>query len=237
MATISIPTADPLALERKFFLAMALLLIASALLGFGYFQYAGISSWGAPWWVHVHAVSQMGWLGFYAVQNALVVRGDQALHRKLGIFGVVFAGWIVVAAFGVSYLTVATGGGDGMFTPAQLLALNWTNITGFAVLFVAAVIQRGRSDWHKRLMLCALIVLSLPGMGRILIMLGIPSTLNRALILLAFIAIGMIFDWRTRGKVHPAYFWGVGVVLVNGILTAALPDFAPFSAFANTIAG
>ena len=77
MATLASTETDLLARERLFFFMMSLLLIVSALLGFGYFQYAGISSWGAPWWVHVHAFSQMGWLGFYALQNALVVRGDE----------------------------------------------------------------------------------------------------------------------------------------------------------------
>ena len=74
MATLASAEIDLLARERLFFFMMSLLLIASALLGFGYFQYAGISSWGAPWWVHVHAFSQMGWLGFYALQIGLPER-------------------------------------------------------------------------------------------------------------------------------------------------------------------
>ncbi|HSG54789.1 MAG TPA: hypothetical protein VLA45_04980, partial [Paracoccaceae bacterium] len=83
MATLSDAPVPAEQRERQFFFGMSLLLIAAALLGFGYFQYAGISSWGAPWWVHVHAFSQMGWLGFYAVQNALVVQGNIALHSRL----------------------------------------------------------------------------------------------------------------------------------------------------------
>ena len=156
MATLAQAPSSAVEHERLFFFCMSLLLIASALLGFGYFQYAGISSWGAPWWVHVHAVSQMGWLGFFALQNALVLRGDVALHRRLGLLGAIFAVWLVIAALTVSYLSVSTGTDDGLFTPAYLVALNWSTLGTFAALFVAALILRRRSDWHKRLMLCAM---------------------------------------------------------------------------------
>lgn len=237
MATLASGGADSVTRERRFFFFMSLALIAAALLGFGYFQYAGISSWGAPWWIHVHAVSQMAWLGFYALQNALVVRGDIALHRKLGVFGCFFAAWLVVAAFSVSYLSVSSGVNDGLFLPANILAMNWANLAIFAALFVAAIANRRRSDWHKRLMLSAVVVLSLPSLGRILIMLGIPSTLNRTLFVLSFIAVAMAFDRATRGRVHPAYYWGAGATVTMGLLIGGLPEFAPFVALANGIAG
>lgn len=238
MATTAMPAGSlDIERERRFFLAMSLLLIASALLGFGYFQYAGISSWGAPWWVHVHAVSQMGWLGFYALQNALVVRGEVALHRRLGVFGAFYGAWLVVVGMSLSVFNIATGSGDGMFFPASLLALNGATMLAFVVLFVAALLHRRRSDWHKRLMLSAVAAMSLPSFGRILIMLGIPSTLNRTLFVLSIIVIGMIFDGRTRGSVHPAYWWGAGVTVTMGLLIGGLPGFAPFAALANSIVG
>lgn len=236
MASIASPATDHATRERRFFFGMSLLLIAAALLGFGWFQYAGISSWGAPWWVHVHAVSQMGWLGFYALQNWLVMQGNLALHRRLGVFGIVFAVWLLVAGFNIAYLSLATGRNDGLIPPAYLAALNLTNLSTFALLFAAAISKRRQSDWHKRLMLSAMIVLSLPSLGRILIMLDIPSTLNRTLFLLAFIAIGMIFDWRNRGNIHPAYIWGAGATVAMGLLIGGLPQFPPFAALATTIA-
>jgi hypothetical protein len=41
-----------------------------------------------------------------------------------------------------------------------------------------------------------------------------------------FIVAGMIYDWRTRGKVHPAYFWAGGFALAVQLLKI------PFSASA-----
>ncbi len=233
MATIASPTTDLATRERQFFFAMALLLIAAALLGFGWFQIAGISSWGAPWWVHVHAVSQMGWLGFYALQNWLVVDGNVALHRRLGVFGAFYGAWLVVCGMSLSVYNIIADRGDGMFAPPELLALNGATMAAFSVLFAAAISKRKHADWHKRLMLGALAALSLPSFGRILVMLGIPSTLNRTLFVLSIIAIGMIFDWRTRGNIHPAYFWGAGATVAMGLLIGGLPQFAPFADFAN----
>jgi hypothetical protein len=233
-------TADPvyhMARERRFFLAMSLLLIASALLGFGYFQYAGISSWRAPWWVHFHAVSQMGWLGFYAVQNALIVRGDLALHRRLGVFGTFYGAGLVLAGLALSFAVPLAGRGGRVMSPTELLAQDLVNILTFAAVFAAAISMRRVSDWHKRLMLCAVIVLSMPGLGRITVMLGAPGVLNRTSLLIAMMAIGMIFDWRTRGRVHPAYWCCVAATLAMGLLIATLPQFAPFAALADSIAG
>ena len=237
MATLASNAPSAIEHERQFFLFMSLLLIAAALLGFGYFQYAGISSWGAPWWVHVHAVSQMGWLGFFALQNTLIVRGDVALHRRLGVFGAFYGAWLVLIGMSLSIVNIATGSGDRMFPPAHLLALNGATMLTFAGLFVAALLKRGQSDWHKRLMLSAVAALSLPSFGRILIMLDVPSTLNRTLIVLSIIVIGMVFDWRTRGNVHPAYIWGAGAVVVMGGLIAALPLLPQFVGLAASIAG
>lgn len=237
MASIAGNAPAALQRERRFFFAMSILLIATALLGFGYFQYAGISSWNAPWWVHLHAVSQMGWLGFYSFQNALVVQGDLALHRRLGVFGTFYGAWLVLTGFALSFAVPLAGRGGRAMPPTNLLAQNLVNILTFALMFAAAVSMRRHSDWHKRLMLCAVIVLSMPGVGRITIMLGIPGALVRTSILIAMMAAGMIFDWRTRGQVHPAYFWCVVATLAMGLLIGGLPQFAPFANLADLLIG
>lgn len=218
--------------ERQFFFLMSLLLIATAVLGFGYFQYAGLSTWYSPWWVHVHAFTQMGWLGLFAVQNALVVKGNVALHRKLGQLGVLYAIWLTITATATGYATVATHRID---SPLPQLALNWVTVALFAVLFTAAMMNRHRSDWHKRLMLCAVIVLSGPSMARILVMLGSTTMTSRLLFFLSYIGIGMLFDWRVRGRVHPAYLWGAGAVFVFALAVFGLLYLPPFVAFANSI--
>lgn len=234
-AAVTVPSVEQR--ERRFFLAMALLLIATTILGFGYFQYAGISSWGAPWWVHVHAVGSMGWLGFFALQNALVVRGSIALHRKLGMFGAGYAGLLVVVDLTLSLFIVASGRSDGMFAPADLLALNMMNVLTFATLFLAAFRLRHRMDWHKRLMLSATVVLSGPAFGRILVMLGLRTTLTFTLAILSYVVIAMLFDLASRNHVHAAYFWACSAVVLMGLAIQFLPHFGPFASLAQAVAG
>src|SRR5688572_4580991 len=82
--------------ERLFFLAMAMSIVMTVVIGFSLFLVVGISSFGAPWWVHVHAVTFMAWIGFYLMQNVLVYTGNTALHRQLGLLGVALAGWMVI---------------------------------------------------------------------------------------------------------------------------------------------
>jgi hypothetical protein len=41
--------------ERLFFLSMALAIAVTVAVAFSLFYVAGISSFGAPWWVHVNA--------------------------------------------------------------------------------------------------------------------------------------------------------------------------------------
>lgn len=236
MATIASPETDLATRERRFFFLMSLALIAAALLGFGYFQYAGISSWGAPWFVHLHAFSQMGWLGFYALQNWLVVDGNISLHRRLGVFGAFYGAWLVVCGMGLSVYNIIADRGDGMFSPAQGLALNGATMAAFSVLFAGAIARRKQADWHKRLMLGALAALSLPSFGRILIMLDMSTTLNRVLLVLSVMACGVIFDLRTGRGIHPAYLWGAAVAAVMGLGIGGLPMFAPFADFANSLA-
>jgi len=47
----------------------------------------------------------------------------------------------------------------------------------------------------------------------------------------------MVFDWRNRGRVHPAYFWGVGALVLFAVATELLAMVPAFAALAGRIAG
>src|SRR6185436_19156297 len=46
--------------------------------------------------IHVHAVIFTSWLAFFVMQTTLVLNGKTAIHRRLGIAGVVLAALMVV---------------------------------------------------------------------------------------------------------------------------------------------
>ncbi|MXO60869.1 hypothetical protein GRI89_15105 [Altererythrobacter salegens] len=221
--------------ERRWFLFMALLLVANAVVGFGYFKYAGISTFASPWWVHVHALTMVGWLGFFVLQNTLVVRGDIAAHRRLGMLGALYACWIVAVGMFVGWYEVVTER-NRPFDRPESLALNWMNILAFAVLFLAAFRLRKRSDWHKRLMMCATICLAAPAYGRTLIMFGARTNTTFTLYIMAVIAIAMTGDYAIHRRVHPAWLFGLVAAALMGSLIGTLPLLAPFAAFANGLA-
>lgn len=238
MATVAVPGASAEYRERLFFLVMALAIALTVIVAFGWFYLAGISSFGSPWWVHVHGVTFVGWISLYVVQNVLAFRNDLVVHRKLGRIGAVYAGWMVFVGLVLTPLTLAVGRSPPFFTPAYFLALDWMNIAVFGALFYAAIRYRKRTDWHRRLMLCATVCVIAPAWGRLIVLTGNAMTaeLNVAMLLLYVVA-AMLFDWGNRGRVHPAYVWGAGALALFAAATELLAMLPFFAGSAARIAG
>jgi uncharacterized membrane protein YozB (DUF420 family) len=239
MATLAQSPSSAEQRERLFFLVMAFVIAAHMVIAFSFFRLIGMSSFGAPWWVHVHAITMFAWLGLYVAQNWLVWRGRIANHRRLGILLAAFAVWVVVIGFAVTAMNVHTHRTLGFTSLPSFLAADWTGITAFGTLVAGAIVLRRRPDWHKRLMLAAMIALIGPGIARLL---PVPLLLDMTgwavfAIQLAYLAAAMIFDRRTRGTVHAAWYWGVGAAFSEVFLPFGLVAFPPFAALADAIAG
>jgi hypothetical protein len=224
--------------ERLFFLVMAIAIATTVLTAFSMFYRAGISSFHSPWWVHVHAVTFMTWIGFYVLQNTLVFRDDIALHRRLGRIGAGYAVWMVLVGLVLTPLTLAVSRSPPFFTPAYFLALDWANILVFGALLYAAIHNRRRTDWHRRLMLCATICVMAPAWGRLIVLSGhtMTATLNVS-ILLVYVIVAMLFDWANRGRIHAAYFWGAGSLVLLAAAAELLAATPLVAALARRFVG
>lgn len=238
MATVAAPGISPLQRERAFYFYMSVVFLAAAVAGFGFFIAIGASSFDAPWWVHTHALTMVGWLGFYVVQNWLVYRGDLATHRRLGAFGAVAALWVIGFSSWAITQTIALERYPPFFTPNFFLAMDWLNFAVFAALFASAIRLRARSDWHKRLMFGAMLSLMSVAWGRLII----PQFSDQRAIaivlvlLLAHVGAAMLFDRRVHGRVHPAHYW-TATALIAWIATVfAIADLPPVVAFAGSFA-
>ena len=230
MVTTALPHASAELRERLFFLIMAVAIAVTVAVAFSLFYGAGLSSFDSPWWVHVHAVTFVGWIVLYVLQNTLVFKNDIALHRKLGRIGAGYAAWVVLVGLALTPLTLAVGRSPPFFTPSYFLALDWVNIAVFGALVYAGIRNRHRTDWHRRLMLCATVCVIAPALGRLIVLSGAAMTapVNAAFLLL-YIVIAMLFDWTNRGRVHATYFWGAAALIVFAAATellAVLPFFA-----------
>jgi FtsH-binding integral membrane protein len=236
--TVALPVPSAEQREKLFFLSMAVAIAVTVVVAFGLFYAAGISSFDSPWWVHVHAVTFVGWIVLYVLQNTLVFRNDIAVHRKLGRIGAGYAAWMVLVGLVLTPLTLAVGRSPPFFTPPYFLALDWVNVALFGALVYAGIRNRHRTDWHRRLMLCATICVIAPALGRLIVLSGAAMTapVNAAFLLL-YVVTAMLFDWRNRGRVHPAYAWGAGALVLFAVATELLAILPIFAGAAARIAG
>jgi hypothetical protein len=238
MEAVATPNISAESRERWFFLAMALAIAITVVTAFSLFYRSGFSTFASPWWVHVHAITFMTWIGLYVTQTVLVARNGIARHRTLGKVGAAWAVWMVIVGLVLTPVNLAAHRAPPFFTPAYFLALDWSNIVVFGALVYAAIRNRRRTDWHRRLMLCATICVMAPAWGRILVLSGnaVTAPVNVAT-LLPYVLIAMLFDWVNRGRVHVAYLWGGGALVLMAATTELLSRVPPFATLAVRIAG
>ncbi|QKS02006.1 hypothetical protein F9288_07550 [Sphingomonas sp. CL5.1] len=185
------------------------------------FQFAmGRSTFAAPLLVHAHAVTFMGWTFFYLLQNTLVFTGNVALHRRIGWIGVGWVSAMVLLGIAITARIVRDGHAPPFFTPLYFLTMNTLSVIAFAGLFAAAIAMRRRSDWHRRLMACAMAGLTGPAFGRLLPgPLLIPWAAWAIFAgMMLFPLAGVIHDQRSAGRIHPAWAWGIGVLVADQLL-------------------
>ncbi len=212
MTTIAMNRAGAIDREHRFFTGGAILMALLVAGGFGLSLAMGRSSFAVPWFVHVHAFFFFGWTMLYLGQTLLVGTGRVALHRRLGWLA---AGWLPAMVLVGLFVTVEAarlGHIPFFFQPAYFVVLNPLTLLTFAGLAGAAIALRRRSEWHRRLMFCAMALIIGPGIARLMpLPLLIPfagEAVFGAIVL--FPLVGIVRDLRARGRVHPAWLWGLG---------------------------
>lgn len=239
MATVFAPQVSALQKERAFFFYMALAALATVFAGFGFNFAMGISSIHSPWWVHLHGMSMMAWVALFVTQNWLVYRGNVTAHRTLGPLAAAWSVWIVGLGMVVTATDVRTHRVPPFFHANYFLVMDWLNMLAFGGLVLAAIRLRNRPDWHKRLMLGAMINLLSVAWGRMIL----PFIFDQRgiwleiFILGAYFAVGMLYDKRTRGGVHPAWLWGWGTIVAWVAASFALAGSAPVLALTQSLGG
>lgn len=120
--------------EARFFFIMACLMAATTLGGFALMAGMGVSSFAVPWIYHVHAGVFIAWVALYVAQNSLILRGNIALHRRMGKLAVTLIPAMVLLAVTLTFMTLRILGGPPFFGQAEFLAVNLFHIAAFAVL-------------------------------------------------------------------------------------------------------
>jgi hypothetical protein len=200
---------------------------------FGFLQFAArgfVDYTQIPAIIHLHAVVMVTWLAITVTQSLLAERANLALHRTLGWTGLIFAGLVVGLGSYVSIEMTVIRHQPPFFTPPYFLALTQIGLAAFAGLMIAAVMLRRQTQWHRRLIIGATVLLTEPALGRILPMpLIMPwGELVALVIQLGILSIVVRHDRRTLGSVHPATITAMLVITLNHVL---LEVFARTSLF------
>lgn len=241
MATLAADVAyEEPAREERFFSTLAMVMALVIVAGFSTQFLMGRSTFASPVRVHVHAVAFMGWVGLFVAQSWLATRGPLALHRKLGWIAAAWMALMVPAAMTVIVVTLRNGTAPFFFQPQEFLIANPLSMFSFVAFTIAAIVMRKRTDWHARLHICGMTMITGPGFGRLLPMpLLIPYAFEAAGVAASmFLFAGMIRDKRKFGRVHPAWFIGLAglatlIVLPNLLAPTAFGD----RLYAATVAG
>lgn len=226
------------------YLGLAFLMTAIAVGGF----------WNTYWWpvltgddefhwlLHLHGGVFTGWLGLLITQAALVYKQRTGIHQLLGKrLGILWDICIIVLGISVGLGRISPAIATEYETLAEFikeLPIPLGDLLVFAILFGLGIYYRSRPEIHKRLMILSTMALLFAPAGRlssvaesvpvsVVILLGGP-------LLPAFLAIG--YDWWTRERVHPVYWWGTALIALRGASLIFLALSPTWANWADTIA-
>lgn len=190
-----------------------------------------------PLLLHVHGAVFTLWVLLFVAQPAFIARGSIRLHRRIGWVGVGLASAMTVMGAAATLFAIRLHAIPPFFPPTVFLVMNLVGILVFAGLVAAGIALRHRREWHKRLMLCATISILGPGLGRLLPMpsFGAAAPLVMFAAILAFVVAGMVADLLARRRIHPAYLWGMSVIVVTDLMIGPLAFAPPTTALLHLI--
>lgn len=212
--------------RRWFYVAVSLLITVTALAGFGPSFYESlVLGVSRHWTIHAHAAVFLGWLALLIGQAVLAARGQIALHRRIGNFGIAYGIAVLILGFVVGFAVPATYVEAGTWTldrAASFLATILADMVLFGGFFGAAIAYRGRPEVHKRLMLLAAVALILPGVARLWFIearfAGGPNAAALGTLLFVWLVplfAAMAYDFATARRIHPVYWTGVAISVLS----------------------
>ena len=238
MSTVSVKR--PLRGRRTYFyLALPVLMLALALIGFWPQYYGRLLSGGAldagssHLLVHIHSSLFIGWLLILFTQAWFARAGRIDLHRRFGpifaTYGYGAAAVGVIAGLQLAALRVTRGGAlddAAVFVAAPLL-----DMLMFCGFLTAAIVYRRLPEVHRTLMLFGAYSFAFIGLVRYLA--RIPGTLENlwlgTLLLIAPILACIAWEYAVRRRVHAVWFLGLAAFTTRLLveLLATLPPWLP----------
>ncbi|HEY2445174.1 MAG TPA: hypothetical protein VGI20_05485 [Rhizomicrobium sp.] len=217
-STATFSRRKPQIFERRFYLGASLLFAAMVFWTFARTFYLRPLFMAAPLplLLHIHGAVMSGWVLLLAVQSGLVSAHRVRWHRWLGMGG---AAWAVLVVILGSVTTLHAAAREvhnhTAFAPMQvrITGLELVQMLLFAGFAGTAIWLRRRTDTHKRLMLLTIACMLPSALAR----LPIGNVTNLFILTgldLSVVACVGIDTFRNR-RLHPAFAWGAGALLLS----------------------
>ena len=207
--------------DERFFLVASAIMVVVVIAGFLTLLLRGISTFAAPWPVHVHAVLFMGWVGFFMMQVWFATTERVHLHRRFGWIAALYMPVLLIVGALILFRMMRNAAVPPFWTYSYFMVMNLMSLLAFAALTIAAIAWRKQTQWHRRLMFCAMAALVITAVNRLTpdAVLAQYMSLGSALAILLFPLSGMAADWRRDRRIHAAWFWGLGALILTGLTT------------------
>jgi hypothetical protein len=239
--------------RHTFYVAMAAVFLAIAFGGFTptYWRPVLNGTFHRPAIVHIHGFVLFSWCLFYFVQTLLVARGRTPDHRSWGLAGIalfsVMICTVLASQVAVLNLYEHLGYGD---EAKRFAAVSLTALPLFIAVFVMAIVMARRPEVHKRLMVLLMTLLMQPAIARIFVALLAPPgaagvegpppppfvAVPPGLVADLLLVVALVHDWRTRGRPHTVYVYGLPLAILNQVIMVPIAGSAAWMTFAGAFA-
>jgi hypothetical protein len=204
--------------DRRFYLGASLIFFALVFWTFARTFYLK-AFFGTPRLsvlLHIHGAVMTGWVVLLVAQTSLIAGHRVQWHRRLGVFGAVWA--LLVVLFGsITTLHAAArevrGHTDFAASQIAITSLDLLQMLFFAGFVTIAIWQRHRPHYHKRLMLLTIACMLPDALARLPVKFMTGATeaeLNLRIMvgldMFILICVGLDTIWHRR--LHPAFAWG-----------------------------
>ena len=234
--------AAPGTYDRMFYSGAAIAMALIVFVGFAPTFYLR-SAFGAPTSVTgmtilrpltlAHGIIFTSWVVLFVIQTTLVASRKVAVHRRMGIAGVVLAASMVAVGLPTAFAAAARGSGPPGIEPLVFLVVPVFDLALFVGFVTAAVLRRREKEAHKRLMLLAYVAILPAAVARLpgVIVLGVFG-----LFALSFVPalVGAAYDRWSRERVSTIYWWGIAILYLSipgRLAVSATPMWRAFAEF------
>lgn len=208
--------------ERLYFALVTGFLVLLAFAGFSrsFYLHTLFNQPAPRRFLQIHGAIMTGWMLLLLIQTALIFVRRPGWHKTLGYWGIAYAVLILpvgaMATLGLARREVLA---HSAAVPSQLnvLGLELTQLTLFAVLIASAFLLRARTDFHKRLMVIATLCI----LPNAIVRLSLLSNLDFLSTNLAIMTVWTVLVlavvgsdvWRNR-RLHPAFGWSAALAIL-----------------------